>query len=473
MADLIGSLNAASNALDAFQQAITVTQNNVTNANTPGYAKQVPVLQALPFDQVGGQAGGSTFGAPQNTRNEFAENAVRQQTSLLGTFQQIQTSLQPLQTVFDATGQTGISKAFNDLYSAFSAWSTEPTNSNTQTGVLSAAGEVADAFQQAASQVNSTLTSTNQDLQSTVNQINQAAQTIQNYNIAKIQSNTPDPNLDANLNSTLENLSQLANIQVVHEANGTVGVLLGGQTPLVLGNQVDPLKVTFTVPSNAQFPGNPPVASIVDSNGNDITSEISGGSLSGLLSVRNGTLPSLIGSPSQAGNLNTLAKSFADAVNSTLTSGQISTGPPPVAGVPLFTYGAGSNVAASLTVNAAITPGQLAAIDPGPPLVSNGTALKLANLDSNSTTFINGLSFSQFFSSLATDVGNQISSATSSASTQTQVVAQAKAVRSQLSGVSLDEEAVRIVQLQTAFDAVSKVVTVIDQLAQTLVNIVQ
>jgi flagellar hook-associated protein 1 FlgK len=129
-------------------------------------------------------------------------------------------------------------------------------------------------------------------------------------------------------------------------------------------------------------------------------------------------------------------------------------------------------VAATITVNPAITPNQLAAVDPVSG-ISNGTALALANLDSNSATFINGQSFSQFFSSLATRVGSQISSATSSAQVQTQAVSQAQALRQQVSGVSLDEEATRLIQLQTAYQAASKVVTVIDELTQTLINMVQ
>lgn len=473
MSDLFASFDSAAGALLAFQNAIDVTQNNVTNANTPGFAKQNPVLESLPFDLATGESGGVKAGTQQDTRSEFAESSVRQQTSLLGTFQQIQTALQPIQGVFDATGNSGVSKALTDLYSAFSAWSTEPSNANQQTGVINAAGEVATAFQQGASQINSTLNTTNQNLQSTIDQINQAAASIVSYNAAKARNKTPDPGLDANLNATLDNLSQLADVQVLHQTDGSVTVLLGGQTPLVIGQQVDQLHLTYNVPSAAAYPGNPPVAAIVDSNGNDVSGQITNGSLAGLLSVRNGTLASLIGSPSQAGDLNTLAKGFADAVNATLAAGSTTTTPPPQPGPPLFVYGPGPNFAATLAVNPAITPSQLAAVDPGPPQVSNGTALKLANLDSNAAYFVNGQSFSQFFGSLATSVGYQINAATSSANVQTQLVSQAKAVRQQVSGVSLDEEAARLVELQSAYQAASKVVTVLDELTQTLINMVQ
>src|SRR5262249_58804602 len=102
--------------------------------------------------------------------------------------------------------KSGISLALNDLYSAFSAWSTEPDSANSRNAVLSAAGEVATAFQQTASQVNSALNSTNRDIQSTLDKINQAAASVVAYNAAKARDRTPNAGLDANLNAALENL---------------------------------------------------------------------------------------------------------------------------------------------------------------------------------------------------------------------------------------------------------------------------
>ena len=49
---------------------------------------------------------------------------------------------------------------------------------------------------------------------------------------------------------------------------------------------------------------------------------------------------------------------------------------------------------------------------------------------------------------------------------------QAKAVRTQVSGVSLDEEAVRVMELQRGYQAISKMLTVIDGLTDTLINMV-
>ena len=60
MGNLYSVLNSASQSLQAFEKAIDVTQNNVTNANSPGYADQVPQMISEDFQsQTGHQLGRS------------------------------------------------------------------------------------------------------------------------------------------------------------------------------------------------------------------------------------------------------------------------------------------------------------------------------------------------------------------------------------------------------------------------------
>jgi flagellar hook-associated protein 1 FlgK len=468
---LFSALNSASSALDAFQRAVDVTQNNVSNVNTIGYAAQVPTFQAESFQSTNGLSGG-VVEQTQDTRNQFADTAVQQQLSQQGLYQQLQSSLAPLQNVFDVSSSSAIPSALNQLFQSFSQWSTQPSNANYQTAVISAAQQTATAFQQAAAQLTSIRGATVQDLQSTVAQINQDAVQIQTYNSSVTRQSTADPGAQAQLESTLENLSGLANVQLLSGVGGTVTVLLGGQTPLVIGTQVNALRVQNDA-TNAL--NGPPNQSIVDSNGNDVTGQVTSGSLAGLLTAVNDVIPSLAGGGTQVGGLNTLAQGLADTVNNLLAQGSTTATPPYQTGLPLFTYTAGSpaGVAASINVNPALTPSQLAATNPGPPPVSNGIALQLSQLDSGTSGPINGLGPTQYFSTLVSQVGNAVSNASTNATAQTQLVAQAKSLQQQLSGVNLDEEAVRLVQLQSSYQAASKVVTVIDELTQSLMNMVQ
>ncbi len=473
MGNLFAALNSAGDALRAFERAVDVTQNNVTNANSPGYVKQVPLLQSRAFQPANGLSGG-VVELTQNSRNEFAETAVQHQVSLLGEFSQLQTSLGPLQSVLDVSANSAIPSALNQLFQSFSSWSTQPDNANYRTAVINAAQSVATAFQQAAGQLNNLRASTGHDLQSTVNQINQDAAKIHDYNLAIARQTAPDAGLDAQVHSTIEDLSSLANVQVIPGNGGTVTVLLGGQTPLVIGDQLNTLSVQFAASSGAPNPNAPPSASIIDASGANVTEHVTSGSLHALLSVRNDLIPQLAGGPQQAGDLNLLAKSLADTVNKLLGQGTTSASASQT-GSPLFSYDASSatNIAASFGVNKSIAPGQLAPADPGPPPVANGIGLKLAGLDSDPAGQINGQSFTQFFASLASRIGAEAQNASTGVAAQTALVGQAKTLRQQLSGVSIDEEAVRLIELQRSYQAASKVVSVVDQLTQTILDLVK
>src|SRR5579864_6624160 len=198
MGNLFSALGAAGDALKAFQTALDVTQNNVTNANTPGYAKQVPGLDSLSFQPENGLLGGVKENT-QDTRNEFAETAVQQQTSLLGEFQQLQTSLAPLQNVFDVSANSPIPSALNQLFQSFSAWSAQPDNTNARSAVIAAAAQVGTAFQQAATQLSQIRSATDHNLQSTVDKINQDAAAIRDYNAAVARGESGDAGLSAQL----------------------------------------------------------------------------------------------------------------------------------------------------------------------------------------------------------------------------------------------------------------------------------
>src|SRR5437588_6425227 len=181
MGSLFGALTSAAGAIEAFQRAVDVTQNNVSNANTPGYAKQIPMLDSLAFQPENGLPGGVTE-RTVDTRNTYADYSVQQQLSLLGQFQQLQTSLSPLQAVFDVSQTSAIPNALNQLFHSFSAWSAQPADATSRDAVIEAARQVGTAFQLAATQLNSIRGSVDQNLQSTVAQINQDAAKIRDYN---------------------------------------------------------------------------------------------------------------------------------------------------------------------------------------------------------------------------------------------------------------------------------------------------
>jgi flagellar hook-associated protein 1 FlgK len=464
MGGLFSALNNSVQALSSIESALAVTQNNVSNASTPGYADQVALLSAQPFNLPAGLAGGVQFAGTQSTQNEYVNQAVRTQLSAQGYFNAQSSPLASIQSLFDVSGQTGLTGDLNALFQSFSAWSATPSATTAQ-AVLTQAQAVAQDFQAAAANLSQTTTSVNQQISANVNQINTLATAIQTANVAIQSSTTPDAGLQANLEASLESLSQVADVTVSFASNGTATVLLGGQTPLVIGSQQYAIQASFS------GSGNPPNASILDSNGQDITSQISQGSLGGLLAVRNTILPSIQGNGTQQGTLNQLAQGLADSVNTILTSAQTSSGQP---GTPLFTYNAAnpSDVAQTLALDPNITASTLAPVSPGPPVVSNGAALQLANLGNSTAPVdeISGQTILQCLSSMATQAGQNAANATTGSDLHTQLLTQSQTLQTQVSGVSLDTEAAHVMQLQQEFQAAGQMVTVIDSLATTLIS---
>jgi flagellar hook-associated protein 1 FlgK len=374
--------------------------------------------------------------------------------------------------LFDVSGQSGLTGALNSLFQSFSAWSATPNTTSAQ-AVLNQAQAVAQSFQSAAASLSQVTTNVNQQISSNVNQINTLTAAIQQANIAIQNNTTPDAGLDANLHASLESLSQIADITVSYAPNGAATVLLGGQTPLVIGAQQYTIQASFSPAGTPAIPNATPDARILDSNGQDITSHVSQGSLGGLLNVRNTVLPSLQGDGQQQGALNQLAQQVADRVNSILTSAQTPGG---AAGGPLFTYNAASpaGIAQTLALDPNITAGTLAPVNPGPPVVSNGAALQLAGLGSstNPADQISGQTILQFLSSMATQAGRSASAAQTGSNLHAQLLAQSRSLQTQVSGVSLDAEAAQVLQLQQGYQAASKMVSVINTLSDALLNMV-
>ena len=476
MSNLLASLLSSAGALEAYGQVLENSQNNVSNASTPGYAKQSVYLYALPFDPESGVTGGVAAGKVISARDEFSEQAVRQQSSGLGYQQQLVDSLTAVQSNFDISGNQGVPLALNNLFQSLSAWGATPGSEAARLTVVQSASDVARAFQQASANVSIQASNAEQQIGQTVGQVNQLVTQIQTYNIIAMQGSKNDSGLSANMHAAVEQLSSLVDVTATFQSDGTVNLMMNGETPLLLGDQ------QYKVSSSLYQPQEPPPTNvngpadvrIQSSDGTDITAQTTGSQLGALLHLRNQILPSYIGDATQPGDLNVMAKQFADRVNQLLTSGNISDGPPAVPGVPLFTYDAAdaTNTAASLSVDPTVTPDQLAAISPGPPEVSNGIPLALSALASpvQDADKVNGVSYGQFYGQLAGRVGSALNDATNSQEVQQSLLSQAKDLRQQYQGVSLDEEATTLMQFQRAYQATSKFLTTLDELTSEAIN---
>ncbi len=454
MGSLLVALHNGASALQVFQRQLNVIQNNVTNADTPGYAKQTQTIDSVAFNPELGFNGGVFAGATLSSRSEYSEQAVRSQQQSLGESQQKAADLGQVEPLFDISSNSGLSNQLSAFFQSFSQLSVTPNDGAARQGVIDAATNVASSFNQLSGGLASVSAGLSQQTKSSVTSINQLAGDIANINKLRQQNfqTIGDPGLDAKLHNDLEQLSELTGVTALPQSDGTVSVYLGGQSPLVLGANSYALQADQ---SGSQ-------TRIVDWQNKDVTNQVQQGNLGALIDEKNNILPSY------QNKVDTLAAGFADQVNTTLGAGLNSAGSAPSAD--LFTYDPTAGAAATLSVTNGFTPDQVAAAVPGAP-GGNGNALTLAALANAPQS--NGLTFTQNYGNLAGRVGQDLATARDNQSSQQSLVTQARSLRSQASGVSLDEEAAHLLEVQQAYQAAGKLISVLNSLGDTLLGIIR
>jgi flagellar hook-associated protein 1 FlgK len=472
MSNLLSSLISSAGALRVFDRGLSVAQNNVGNANTPGYVKQSLQPQAMAFDPARGLAGGVMPGEVRTSRNGHAEEYVRRHTELAGFAGQNVASLTAIENVLGISTENGIPAALNSLFQAFSAWSQDPNSPNMRQQVISRGDAVASAFRAAAAELTALRQQTDMNLRSTADQINALGGRLENYNRLRMQGGRSDAGLDAKVHAALEELSELVNFSALYQDDGTVTVLLGGQSLLVDGEHAYEVALEFGMPSEPPpaYPEGGNSARMLNSDGWDVTRTLSGGKLGALLNVRNEVVPSLLGDGHNVGELNHLAATLASEVNSIMASGWVRNEEP--GATALFSMDPDNPAAAarSLALDSGATADNLPAIGQGAPPVSNGTALRLAGLGRAVNAALGNRTLVEYYGMIAARVGSEVRQASEARDQQLGFIAHARAVRDEISGVSLDEEAILMLQWQRAYQATARMITTLSELTEETIN---
>lgn len=104
--------------------------------------------------------------------------------------------------------------------------------------------------------------------------------------------------------------------------------------------------------------------------------------------------------------------------------------------------------------------------------VENGTALEIVKLQDAGNTALGGTSLKGAWSNASQLVGVQVDSAKTRATATSMVHESLESQRASVSGVSLDEESINLMQYQRQYQAAAKVISTADQLMQTLIDLI-
>jgi flagellar hook-associated protein 1 FlgK len=472
----IGSiLNMARAGMNAQQTAIQIASQNISNAENTGYSRQrVDLAASLPTLFPYGDLGtGVDIKGVTRARDVMLDTTYRQNAGSQSSADATSTALSQIQDIFGEPSDTGLSSSLDAFWGAWGTLAQDPTNGAAKAVVVQSGNNVATTLNQFARQLDQLDQNNRETMNADVSQVNSLSKQIGDLNrqIVTSQSNGQPANdlLDARDN-LLDQISQLTGGQVVYHANGSVAVYAGSRM-LLDDTSVSTLEVQDGQPPKIAYQGGSPALDGI------------GGKLGAELKVSATTIPNAMS------KLDSMAKTLVTTVNSIHSSGQVFSGNPPV-GAPAGNFFAVTNPAPTgtdpmmtargikmqITSAAQVATASGTATGPGNVDVAN----QIAGLQENGVAFTDGsgnalgtASFDDFYSQLVGDVATQTHQAQDDATVQKSLADNADTRRQSVSAVSTDEELINVIKFQHAYQAAARLVTIADEMAQTLIQLGQ
>jgi len=454
MSGLFGSLSVALSGLSVSQQEMETTSNNVANANTPGYTREVSDVTAGDPVEIGSLNVGTgvVLEKIESLRDPILQIQINQATQQNSALNASLTQLQQIQTQF-ASDSSGIGADISNFFNSLQQLSPDPSDLTLRQGVLTAADTLATDFNNAAQNLQTQRTNVDQNVAQTVTQVNSL--TSQIASVDQQIGNLQDANQGTNTlvdtrNNLIQQLSGVIDVQVIPTDQGITLATSNGTT-LVSGSQ------SFALTTESVVGADGVQVQHIMAGTDDITNSLTGGSLAGLIQIRDQKIPNIETS------LNQLATGLATNLNAANAQG-LDLETPPVQGGPIFS---GVGAAATLTVSMT-NPSLLAASSDGTP-GSNGN---LANLTAVANQDVaNGQTPIDAYSTLVGQVGSATSNTSADADSSGLILQQLQDQNGSVSGVSLNEEASNLIEYQAAYQAAARVVSTVNLLLLDAVNL--
>lgn len=308
-------LNIGTSALLTTQSALATTSNNISNLNTEGYNRQRVEQATLSPQFKGGHFVGSgvKVSAIERLYDQFLTEQIRSTSSQE---QNLNTFYQFAAQIDETLGAEALSinKGLDSFFNAVQEVADDPTSIAARRVLLTEAESLAGRFNTVSSQLLGLNEQVNQNLESSVLSINQLTQNIAEVNQAIINakgnSSSANPNdlLDKRDQLLLE-LSKRVSVSTTEQENGALNVFIGSGQAVVLGTSTVKLSTiqdpTDTTRLNVAY----------GTNAVDISNQLKGGQIGGLLSVRSDLIDSALA------EVDSLAAGFIGSLNAQHSSG--------------------------------------------------------------------------------------------------------------------------------------------------------
>lgn len=443
------AVEIAVSGMRAAQLGIEVTAHNVANVNSTGYTRQrVNLVAATTLVTRSTLIGGGVdVAGVQRIADEFTARQIRNQTTSLGYHSTLYDRLSDVEAIFNEVRGGGLGDSFNAFYDAIADLAGQPEDSSIRQMVLNTGQHVASSLQQYRQRVAATLKETRQDINYQIDQVNNKLTRLAELNglmagATKIGINVSD--LQDQRDVLLEELSSQLNCSMsVDGGTGMASIAIDGQA-ILLGVTARHLKATA-------------IGVEIEESGEAVT--IESGEIGALLELRDQVLPDYI---TKLDNLATAVIDQFNAIHSTYQGLDGSTG------LDLFTGNDASDIAVNSVILAA--PEKLAVSGTGE-VGDNAGAQALLDARELGVASLGGASFEDYHRSIVSAIASETAAAQGQDDGINVILDQLRSRRDSTNGVSIDEELTNLIRFQQAYNASARLVSIVDEMIQTLLNL--
>jgi flagellar hook-associated protein 1 FlgK len=283
----IDLLNIARTGVQASQAQLGVTSNNIANANTEGYNRQVATQSSLESQRLGNSfyGTGTYVSDVKRVYNEFATRELRIGQTSMSAAETSYNKLSELDEIYSQIGKM-VPENINNFFASINSVADLPTDLGIRTNSLSSAQQLAAGLNQMQSQLDGQVKQTNSQIESITTRINEISKELGNINLELMKSQDQDSQVLDKQDALILELSQYAQVNVIALDTGAKSIMLGGSVMLVSGE----VSMSMGISTGDPYPNEPRInASIGDKTLNVDPSKL-GGQLGALFSFRDDTL---------------------------------------------------------------------------------------------------------------------------------------------------------------------------------------
>ena len=435
MAGLIGSLHSAGTGMSVSQASIQTTSHNINNINTPGYSRQRVEQSAKNAYSIPGY--NSSMGPGQigtgvqatdviRIRNTFYDFQYRSESHNYGEISIKYQHYTNIEKIFNEPSDSAISGSMSDFFSSWQELSKSPNDTGAKDIVIQNAKYLATNISDVKEKLDKLATQAEKKLNDDVVEINDMINQIRDLNkdIKLIEGSGKTPNdLMDKRDSVIDELSHKLNIENT-EVQKLINDKLENKTEVTL----DELKNIGNVSGEVQ-----------------------------------GSLDMIDKISEYTSNLKELAKGLTKGVNNVMNGRDFNDNTVNATDQQIFIFNDNGDPIIKANDKLVNNPKDL--------VITAEKAEKMYKLKDEKIT-IDGedITIGNYYNNIVQKLGNETKEVIRNEKNQSKLLEEIDNLRLNVSGVSLDEEMVNLIQFQHSYNASAKVISTIDSLLDVVVN---